>query len=385
MVSSSVCVSCGFFAAGSAPVHNLGSSTITANSVLDLFVTDGTVFQGGAPTIAGNGEIRMWVFGSGTAHIPATTIGGTVHGTIAGLGGYGHWELIGDLVVADSLSIQSNGTDSVSFHSAGYDIAAANLSYGSPNAGGYLSCNFGSGTITVTRLNPASYNSGTTVVRDSARWIHGGNVTMRSNTTYLTSGRNSHRLDSTMTVTSAGKRWADSLVIDAATKTVTTADHVAARWFDLKAGTLNMSADSLHADSLLKIASGATLTIDAGSKMSLGRGSLYMGTKTLPITYPKGRMAVFDGGTFTGFVMRSAGGDSVLFQPNKTYAFSTKPALAGAAGAKNAWVSQTPTLRDTIDLPNNDTLLNFYIRDQVFIDTVSCRRSNNCVSGGGNY
>jgi hypothetical protein len=104
---------------------------------------------------------------------------------------------------------------------------------------------------------------------------------------------------------------------------------------------------------------------------------------TAPTIQLFGSAFLDSGFTMQGLRMPTAGGDTVRWQVAKRFNILTKPTLRGTA--RNFWLSSSANSRDTIDLPARDTLHNFYIRDQVFLDSVRCARSDTCTSGGGNY
>jgi hypothetical protein len=150
-------------------------------------------------------------------------------------------------------------------------------------------------------------------------------------------------------------------------------------------GTLNTSGDTVHALSY-DIDAGATLTKDAATLWQVADGGMVrMGGKELPVIDNLGTTTYWGSGSFAGFGMSASGGDTARFEPAKKYTFLTKPIIRGSGLTRNFWVSHTATQRDTIDLPARDTLKNFYIRDQVFLDTCDCKRADTCLSGGGNY
>ena len=118
-------------------------------------------------------------------------------------------------------------------------------------------------------------------------------------------------------------------------------------------------------------------------------GKLYMGGKSWPLTWAAGKLGLYDGGTLADFRMAGGGGDTVSFEPAKRYTFTAFDSdnIKGSNGTtgKNYWRASTVGTRDTIDLPGKDTLENFWLQGQVFLDTVRCARGDSCISGGYNH
>jgi len=154
------------------------------------------------------------------------------------------------------------------------------------------------------------------------------------------------------------------------------------------AGTLNTAGDTVVFTGDVTLASGSTITNDAASKWTCTKDgvALAINGKSIPLVQLLGSArftsTAATGGTLAGLTMPSAGGDTVIWQHSKRWTISAKPTLRGTA--RNYWLSSAAGSRDTIDLPANDTLHNFYIKGQYFLDTVTCRRADTCLSGGYN-
>lgn len=121
-----------------------------------------------------------------------------------------------------------------------------------------------------------------------------------------------------------------------------------------------------------------------GSSATMTMSALTFG----PIFYnpsTNGKLSMLGGATVDSLTMRSAGGDTIQFETLKKWTFSKKLNVRGAAGSRNHFVCSNVNGKDTIDLVAKDTLRNFYIRNQYFVDTVYCKRSDSCFSGGGNF
>lgn len=208
----------------------------------------------------------------------------------------------------------------------------------------------------------------------------------------------------TATITSNGKSFNIFRVVGNATGTVTLADALTCAKLTDSTGIFNSATYTIRADTL-EIFSTAATTLSSSKcvyyNKTTGVGVSITQTSTIDtakggtittngITQPKivmaGTAVAYNGGgTLTDLVMSPAGGDTVIWQTLKKVSFSTQPTLDGIAGARNHWVCSNAAGRDTIDLPAKDTLKYFYIRNQYFVDTVLCRRSDSCFSGGGNY
>ena len=321
----------------------------------------------------------------GTSSITLTCLGSFQVPTPAWL------SLVGNLDLGSTsnliIYLHHNLTNRLIFNDSSKTIICDTLRYGCRYAPQTLEMKF-TGTHYVNAIDAVTYNTGNMYdTMSTAVFNVEKSVRIGSNHNVFP-GTSIWNITGTSNITSNGKQFADSLACTGS-GTVSLADNLTCGALRVSSGTLNISGDSVYCARYAGVATGAALTTDASSRLRLGDGArLDMGGKNWPPTWFAGSARIYDGGTFANLYMAGSG-DSLMFEPAKRYTFTAfdRDNVKGSNGTtgKNYWVSQTPTQRDTIDLPSNVTLVNFYIRDQVFLDTVTCRRADSCYSGGGGY
>lgn len=360
--------------------------------------TVGNVCSFGAnDTIDGNGRINFEAEAQDVRMtIPAILYTGSGQITIqaanrgirdCGFRATGNWNF-GSAPLHITYSRDSTAAKKITVLLDSFNLTCGDLAFGARTTDTTV-MSFGRGTHSIGNI-VNTYNSATGRSDDtmsSATIICAGNITIGSKHNVLP-GTSIWNITGTSTITSNGKQFADSLACTGS-GTVSLADNLTCGALRVSSGVLNISGDSVYCARYAGVATGAALTTDASSRLRLGDGGrLDMGGKNWPPTWFAGSARIYDGGTFANIYMAGSG-DSLMFEPAKRYTFTAfdRDNVKGSNGTtgKNYWVSQTPTQRDTIDLPSNVTLVNFYIRDQVFLDTVTCRRADSCYSGGGGY
>jgi hypothetical protein len=373
--------------------------TITGGGMFRAYrTTSGELHSTGSGCVLGCG-LRFNTASAGiNCEIPAITTSGVVSINTAEVNCT--TKLTGNLSSGNAMEIYDASIAGFVVNFNGYDITSSATFYPAMITVSSV-LNFGSGTHTF-KVFDGTLSSVGTCNFESATINVNGDYKLATNQT-VNPGTSTVNITNTSTIISANKKF-HNLNINASGKTVTGADRI---WADSVAvlagtlalggtgtdtltkcrvlGTINTSGDTVHALSY-DIDAGATLTKDTASLWQVADGGIVrMGGKEFPYLNNLGTTTFWGNGSFAGFGMATTGGDSARFEPAKKYTFLAKPIIRGSGLTRNAWVSHTATQRDTIDFPAKDTLKNFYIRDQIFLDTCYCKRADTCLSGGGGY
>lgn len=326
------------------PLSINASSTINGNGTLFLVIANTSTYAGNVPAIT--------MGGTSTFSITRTT--GSTPVTLTQTGA----------VSAPIVAIYSgcgNAAGTFTYLTGNYGLSGStSLGTGANTANAISLFKYGSSSVSCgSYVN--TYNTGSSMIdsMQSSSWTCAGNWTNGSNHTIVW-GTSKQTFTGAATLTSAGKGLADSVIINATGATVATADAASMGALNVIAGTLNISGDSLTIARGAAVASGATLTTDASSKIAFtGDGArVYLGTKTTwPVTYFHNNGYLYDGGTLVRLI-RAVDGKTLTLEAAKTFTLTAADAanLDGAAGSRNVWRSTTPGTQYTVALPNALTL-----------------------------
>ena len=395
-------------------LNNGASLNISAGGTTKFYkTTAGDMFVAGTGSrIIGNSQIDFQPIYAGAivVNIPALTSTSTgqltfFEGNVATIPTY-NWT--GNTAHAGIYRLFVNAATTGTYNTNGFDISGTTFNIGSNNASGACNINLGAGTtITLTAgVNSALYNSGTTTVNDTANWSVSTNFNWRSTHTHNAAAGNVFNYTGTGAIASTGMYRPDSIYVTGIRTasdrlrfgaltvgtggTFAITDHSGADTIArgmAVTGTLNTDVDTVYVGGDITLATGSTISATTGKWLCGKDGvNLAINGKSIPLVQLIGTAnftsSAATGGTLAGLTMPAAGGDTVKWQHSKRWTISAKPTLRGTA--RNYWLSSAAGSRDTIDLPAKDTLHNFYIKGQYFMDTVTCKRADTCLSGGYN-
>jgi hypothetical protein len=251
----------------------------------------------------------------------------------------------------------------------------------------------GAGTFPKVTTNAAStiYDAGTItlLVHNAAgcKTIFGG-TGAKTITTGPTTG---DVIINTTGSTTFGTLSADSVTLTAGTLAFTgnsldSIDSYAA----INGGTLNSTGDTIvFGDDMLMLAA-CTHTTSAATKYKYSKDGVRIttGRETQPVTQVFGSCRIDSGCTFARLQFPTTGTDTCLFGKRQKFVFTALDSTDWSHTTGRHYVmSDSATIRDTLDLPGNRGFRRMTWRDQVIAgtDTMRCTRADSCKSLGGNY
>lgn len=297
-----------FTLGNAAKVSNTGSVGTTYQGATTLF----TLGDGASYTKSGAGYLylnptatmNIMSIGSGCTLTPTggvfiTTTGGGAMTitlpalTIAGGGLFAFWAgndnqnltLAGNLDIGSSaVSMYKNGAGTTVFTTGGYSLTCGGYNSGGSVAGSILTENFGASVVSIGSLAGATFNTGThNFNMGTSTWTCTGAWTFGSSMVVTgTASIQSVTFTNTSTITSNGKSFPGSLIINAPTKTITlaaaiivsgnytfTAGTLAGNFSTTCAGDVTVSVSMTFNRLILTKATTRTVTIGAGQTLTL--------------------------------------------------------------------------------------------------------------------
>jgi hypothetical protein len=220
------------FATTTNPLTMGNSSSLTLNAITIFTAsTNGGSFHsiGTGCTIAGNASIYWRVpAGGGTINFPAYSYTGSAVEYIDALGGTAEITLTGNINSGSNgrFTIYNTGASTFTFNSGNYSITNGGtyFNFGNNFSSSTATFNFGSSVVSIVSMG--KYETGTTNVNlQTSQWTVSGLWSFGSNHTITgTAATQSVTFTNTSTITSNGKVFPGSVVLNASGKTITLAD-----------------------------------------------------------------------------------------------------------------------------------------------------------------
>lgn len=394
------------------------NATLTVNRTV-LFICKGTGNSfhsiGTGVTINGNANIT-WTPGvnGDTLNFPAYTYSGTGINDITSYFGNTNdiIQLSGNLNTGiRQFRVFTNGTAVFTFTTQNYSITCGTYTSGGSAGTPVLNLNYGSSVVSIVIFDGATWNLGTINQNlQTSTWSCSGNWAFGSNHTITgTAATTSVTITNTSSVTSNGKQFPGSFIVNAAAKTITMVDAISiVSAFTLTAGTLTTATFAVTVVGNVQIngtstltASGSTCTFGgdyttvAGSTITINAATNYTFTKNGAIVTTNGKalpqctfnanFTINDSCTITRLI-RGVDGFTGTFEAGQTFTISNLAAAnwSGAVAALNAVRSSIPGTQFTIVMPNAVTLTFYDSQDCIYQgfdvtanDGTSITRGNN--------
>jgi hypothetical protein len=332
---------------GGAPVITfVNGGTLTLNVGITCIINTGTsgniyTVTAGSPTINGSSNFILQgltgITSVSTHNLPTITFGGTILVRIQFAGSADQTiTMTGDLTFAtgNTFSIRSTQANPLvsTFSTGGFSILGyPSINFGRTGTSTASNISLGASTIQSSLYTGTTFANGTNVNMGTCQWSNTGNWTWNVNDTITgTAATTSVTITNTSSITSNTKAFPGSLIINAATKTITMIDALSvASALTLTAGTLNT----------------ATFAVTVTGNFSVAGTSTYTGTgTTLTVTgnYTLSATCTYTVGTSVTF--NAAAGTQLVTTNGKTISPVIHNGAGGTVQLQDALTTTTLTL-----------------------------------------